>query len=46
MDRTIELMKLADPSSESVLASGTLRTLRDKYPELGEGAGKKPSKRA
>lgn len=31
---TVALMKRADPSSESVMTSGTLRTLRARYPIL------------
>jgi hypothetical protein len=31
---TIDILRQADPSSEPLLTSGTLRTLRDKYPEL------------
>lgn len=39
-DRTAELMSLADPGCVSLKTSGTLKTLRDIYPEL-----KVPSKR-
>jgi len=34
VERTVEHMMLADPSSVSLRTSGTLRTLRDLYPEL------------
>jgi RNase P/RNase MRP subunit POP5 len=33
-ETTISRMRLADPSSSSLRTSGTLRTLRDLYPEL------------
>jgi len=34
IDRTISIMKDADPSSASLRTSGTLASLRDAYPEL------------
>lgn len=35
VERSIELMGEVDPCSVSMLTSGTLKTLRGKYPELG-----------
>ncbi|MDR0779000.1 MAG: hypothetical protein LBE48_06165 [Methanomassiliicoccaceae archaeon] len=34
VDSTITVMRNADPSSVSLRTSGTLRTLRERYPEL------------
>lgn len=34
VDRTIAAVQAAFPGSESLLTSGTLRTLREKHPEL------------
>jgi len=34
IDNVVSAMRLADPSSVSLRTSGTLATLRDRYPEL------------
>jgi len=39
--RSIEIMNIADSYSRSILMSGTLKTLRDRYPELKNNASKK-----
>ncbi|MDR0523181.1 MAG: hypothetical protein LBG62_01995 [Candidatus Methanoplasma sp.] len=36
-DRVAEIMAAADAGSESLRTSGTLRSLRDRYPELEQG---------
>lgn len=40
-DRSIEIMGTADPGSTPLLTSGTLRTLREKFPELKVPARKR-----
>jgi hypothetical protein len=34
IERTIEMVLRMDPGSSSIITSGTLKTIRDKYPEL------------
>lgn len=33
-ERTIQIVSRIDPGSSSIITSGTLKTIRDKYPEL------------
>jgi RNase P/RNase MRP subunit POP5 len=41
VDGTIAIMREAEPSSVSLRTSGTLRTLRERYPKLNELRPKK-----
>jgi len=34
IERTIEIISRMDPGSSSIITSGTLKTIRDKHPEL------------
>lgn len=34
MERTIEIVSRIDPGSSSIITSGTLKSIRDKYPEM------------
>ncbi len=44
IDKCIATIDRIDPTSEALLVSGTLRTLRDKYPVLKRTAPPKPHK--